>query len=151
MPTLRQLVDELSAREGVDVVRDAGGWFFFHDPARDLDPAQRVPFATIITTDAYDGASDLERRGLHRINLGPRLDTYRARFGEPPGWGEGPLAVVPGPDYTRVDTLMPHPQYALMGWVCIVAPSDASWKALRPLVEEAHEEGRRRWRARKKG
>lgn len=152
MPRAAALVAEIAAREGVRVVQAPGAWFFYHDPEGDLDLAKHHPFATIVTSDAFDGASDLERRGAFRVNLGLRMASYRARFGDPPGWGAGEMGIVAtGHDFTAADALMPHPQYAPMGWVCIVDPSDASWEALRPLLEEAHEEARRRWRARKKG
>lgn len=148
MPTLEAVAAALGAREGVDVEQAPGGWFFFHDPRKDTPPAKRMPFATLVATDAFDGVSNLEARGAWRLNLGIAMDSYRARFGAPPAWNrEGMGIVATGHDWTVEDVLMPHPQYAPLGWVCVVNPRDATWDALLPLVEEAHEEARRRHRA----
>jgi hypothetical protein len=75
---------------GVDVVTGTDGialgdTFFFYDPERNLDPKRRFPFATIVTKDYgdFDRASNLNRPGVFRLNIGLSNDTYRARFGPP--------------------------------------------------------------------
>ena len=82
--------------DGVDVVvasRDAGSpevaWgdtFFIYDPGRGLPPNRRFPFATIVTKDYgdFDCASQLNRPGVFRLNIGVSKDTYRSLFGPQP-------------------------------------------------------------------
>lgn len=127
----------LETLPGVEVV-EASGDAFFYDPTQDDPVDQRLPFATLVTNDEYDGASDLERRGLYRLNIGVSRETYEAHLGPPP---TGPITAEPvdtGHDYRAIDVLMPHPIYASMGWVSVVSPSDGTFEAMRPLLTEAH-------------
>ncbi|MBB6099370.1 hypothetical protein HNR42_002811 [Deinobacterium chartae] len=115
----------------VSVTEDSGNRFFFWGP--DL----RMPFATLVTNDAYDRASALDRPGVFRLNLGVRRQTYRSLFGPQPK-AAGPDGVVDtGYDYTALDRLMPHPVYAPMSWVCVLNPGPATFEVLRPLLAEA--------------
>ena len=82
--------------DGIDVVvasREAGSpeiaWgdtFFIYDPARQLPPAHQFPFATIVTKDYgdFDCASQLNRPGVFRLNIGISKETYRSLFGPQP-------------------------------------------------------------------
>src|SRR4051794_23583580 len=59
----------------------AGDTFFIYDPRGDLEPKQQFPFATIVTKNYgdFDNASDLDRPGVFRLNIGVSRDTFRAR------------------------------------------------------------------------
>ncbi len=132
----RAVVDAIHARlESVATSELNGDTFFFVG----TDPAdQRMPFATLVTSDAHDQASNLDRAGVYRLNIGVRPETYEARFGPLP---PGPIAADPvhtGHDYTALDRLMPHPIYSPLGWLCVLNPSPATLEALWPLLEEAH-------------
>lgn len=125
---------------GVDAVEPLNGdVFFFHDEEEHMDPGRRMPFATIVNSDDYDDASDLARPGVWRLNIGVGRETYRTLFGDPPrpakDWG----VIDTGHDYKRIDTLLPHPVYAPMGWVCVLNPGDAMFETLKPLLREAYE------------
>ncbi|RUR67702.1 hypothetical protein EJP67_11620 [Variovorax guangxiensis] len=96
--------------------------FFFHDGD------DKFPFATIVTKDnEFDNASKLDRAGVFRLNLGVGKETFRALFGEQPT----------APDYTALDTLMPHPLYAKMYWVSVINPSAKTFETVKPLIAEA--------------
>src|SRR4051794_12492596 len=75
-------VDVLVGTEGIA----SGDTFFYYDPERNLDPKRRFPFATIVTKDygEFDEASNLNRPGVFRLNIGLSHDTYRSRFGPQP-------------------------------------------------------------------
>lgn len=121
--------------EGVSVLEVNGDAFCF---VGDAPEDQRMPFATLVSSDAHDSASNLSRPGAFRLNIGVSRETYEARFGPPP---PGPLQADPidtGHDYTRIDVLMPHPIYSPLNWVCVVNPSEATFEALQPLLTEAH-------------
>jgi len=137
--------------EGVDVEvgsRKAGSpeiaWgdtFFIYDPDRNLEGAGRFPFATIVTKDYgdFDDASDLNRPGVFRFNIGVSKETYQSLFSD-----EGPH------DFTALDVLMPHPVYRRNHWVCVLNPSEKTFEKLKPLLAEAYAIAVRRIRKRSK-
>ena len=140
-------MDEASIRryvadtfEGVDVEvgsREAGSpeiaWgdtFFIYDPDRNLEGAGRMPFATMVTKDYgdFDNASNLNRPGVFRLNIGVSKETYESLF-----------AGHAAHDFTAFDVLMPHPVYGRNHWVCVLNPSEATFHSLEPLLAEAYE------------
>jgi len=97
--------------------------FFFHGADN------KFPFATIVTKDNdFDSASNLNRPGVFRLNVGVGKETFRALFGEQPS---------DDIDYTALDRLMPHPVYARMHWVSVINPSAATFETVKPLLAEA--------------
>jgi hypothetical protein len=121
--------------EGVNVViategLPAGDTFFIYDPNRDLPPNKQIPFATIVTKDygEFDNASNLNRDGVFRLNIGVSRQTFRRLFPDAKATYT----------YTALDTLMPHPVYAPQSFVCIVNPSEASFEQWLQLLEEAY-------------
>ena len=143
--------------DGVDIVvasRETGApevaWgdtFFSYDPDRDLEPKYRLPFATIVTKDYgdFDRASNLNRPGVFRLNIGVSKDTYHSLFGpQPPPLGASGV-VDTGHDFTAVNQLMPHPVYAPQSWVCVLNPREATFQAVRPLLAEAYDLAVRRY------
>src|SRR6476661_1026608 len=102
--------------DGVDVVigsREAGSpeiaWgdtFFIYDPDRNLEPRQQFPFATIVTKDygEFDRASNLDRAGVFRLNVGVSKQKFQSLFPAPDA----------GHDFTALDRIMPHPIYGKM-------------------------------------
>src|SRR5262249_36811718 len=108
----------------------AGDTFFIYDPERNLEPKQQMPFATIVTKDYgdFDRASNLDRPGVYRLNIGVGRDTFRSLF-----------AVDTEHDFTVLDQLLPHPVYATQSWVCVLNPSDDTFQTLGPLLAEAYD------------
>jgi hypothetical protein len=107
-----------------------GDTFFIYDPDRNLEGARRFPFATIVTKDYgdFDDASDLDRSGVFRLNIGVGRETYDSLF--EPGAEH---------DFTALDRLMPHPVYGRNHWVCVLNPSEATFELVEPLLREAYE------------
>ncbi|WP_425146567.1 DUF6194 family protein [Deinococcus sp.] len=124
--------------ESVDALTVAGNHFFFYSPGP--VPDHRLPFVTLMINDDNDAASKLGRPGIFRLNIGVGRKTYRSLFGPPPAAYVAPS----GYDYTALDTLLPHPVYAQMGWVCVLNPSPATFAALQPLLAQAYERAVRR-------
>ena len=142
------IVDTFS---GVDVVIGdegigAGDRFFFYDPDRSLDPKNRFPFATIVTKDYgdFDCASNLGRPGVFRLNIGVSSDTYRSHFGPQPRPAAGGSPVDTGHDFSALDQLIPHPVYAAQSWIAVLNPSEETFQAIKPLLDEAHQRAVRR-------
>jgi hypothetical protein len=127
---------------GLEVLRPtdgpgAGDTFFFYDPQRNIDPTHRLPFATIVSKDygEFDNASQLDRPGVFRLNVGVGRDTFGALFGPTSSAEPGQSTTY---DFAALDRLMPHPVYARQSWVCVLNPSPATFEAVKPLLAEAY-------------
>lgn len=112
-----------------------GDTFFIYDPERNLEGAQRFPFATIVVKDypGWDEASNLNREGVFRLNIGVDRETFDGLF--EPGAEH---------DFTALDTLMPHPVYAEQHWVSVLNPSPATFERIKPLLGSAYQVAVRR-------
>jgi hypothetical protein len=122
----------LDTFEGVKVVTDTGNSFFFYDPDN------KIPFATIVVNDDYDDVSDLNRDSVCRLNIGVSKQTYQTLFRTETEDGvEIPHNV--GHDLTALDTLMPHPVYGKMYWICVLNPSQPTFESVKPMLKEAYE------------
>lgn len=128
-----------NAFDDVDVVEATGDRYFFYNPPGELPADHRFPFATLVTSDAHDRASDLNRHAVFRLNVGVKSDTYRSLFGPQPSFRTDGGVADTGHDYTALNQIMPHPVYAAMSWVCVLNPSDATLETVRPLLAEAYE------------
>lgn len=122
----------LATFPGTHPMRAGEDHFFIHDPHRDLPGTRMIPWATLTTSDAYDDASDLDRPGVFRLNIGV---TREAAAG---------LGMSSAPDPTAPDVFLPHPVYGRQHWVCVLNP-DRTWPRARDLLVVAHELAVRRW------
>jgi Family of unknown function (DUF6194) len=139
------IINHISRLDGIDVVtatRESGApevaWgdtFFIYDPDHILTSTQQFPFATMDYGD-FDRASNLNRPGVFRLNIGVSAETYESLFGP-----SGPDHLAGGGrDFSVTDTLLPHPVYARQHWVCVLNPSDETFeRVVWPLVVGAHE------------
>jgi uncharacterized protein DUF6194 len=84
-----------------------GDIFFIYDPHRNLEGSRRFPFATIVIKDYgdFDNASNLDRPGVFRLNIGVSMETYACLFDASAEH-----------DFTALDQLMPHPVYGRNHW-----------------------------------
>jgi len=131
---------------GIATTTGAGDWFLFYDPDGVTRPDQRFPFCTLVTADRYDAASDLDRDlCAYRINLGVDRESYEELFGPAPRQAVGTEVLDTGFDYTTADTVLPHPFYAPLHWLCVVNPGERSRSLLATLLEQAHELAKRRY------
>jgi hypothetical protein len=124
--------------DGSFTAAEWGDTFFYYNPGSKLP--NDIYFATLKTgDDDYDRASNLDRPGVFRLNIGVSKDTYRRLFGAGPthiGSGQNELE---GHDLTALDRIMPHPVYASMGWVCVVNPGPETFDAVKLLLAEAYD------------
>src|SRR6266849_120918 len=132
-------VDVVSPTDGVG----AGDTFFSYDPERNLDPKHRFPFATIVTKDygEFDCASNLNRPGVFRLNIGLGKDTYRSLFGPQPAAPGEAGAVDTGHDFAALDQAMPRSPHCIRclprrtSWPSAgrldARPADECWPAVR--------------------
>lgn len=115
-----------------------GDVFFYAGPFNGDEPPQRLPFATIVTKDypGFDEASDLDRPGVFRLNVGVGRTSFQQLF---PDWSG-----VDGFDFTVPDVLLPHPVYWAQFWLSVVNPSRPRLEEIEPWLVQAHERATRR-------
>lgn len=136
------LAKTLAARfEGVILVDAWGETSLFYNPQKRLP--RGVYFATVKSKDGdNDKASDLDRDGIFRLNIGTTKPLFLERFGPPPPRPAKGMAIEGAWDFHTVDRLTPHPVYGWMSWVSILNPSEASLAALEPLLVAAYEKAK---------
>ncbi|MFF0155229.1 DUF6194 family protein [Micromonospora sp. NPDC005203] len=125
-------VDQLVASEENGSPEGAWGDRFFY-----FGPDRRQPFATIVEHDVlgFDEASQLDRPGVFRLNLDLGRVEFERLFGFPPGAFEDHRHTF---DFARLDTLVPHPGYALHGFGSIVMPGPQMLPEIDRLIAIAH-------------
>lgn len=140
--TLQQLLDFVrtldgaliwSPEEGSDTPPIAwGDHFFYHAPDGQVPPNVQ-PYGTVVTKNYPDDtASDLDGEGRWRVNV----HVGRDRFEELTG-GEGPQDLGTS-DFSVVDTVLPHPVYRALGWVCVINPGDRTSDVVQGMLRDAH-------------
>lgn len=107
------------------------------------------PFATIVAHDlpGFDDRSRLDRAGTFRLNI----EVGRAEFRRLFGYGPEAFAVHRDEiDFAVFDRLLPHPVYAVQGWVSVVNPAEQTGEAVARLLARARERsaGREKRRSR---
>ena len=117
----------------VETVNNYGYDMFFYRSDRKLS------FATLISSDYdYDNVSNLNRPGVFRLNIGVSKQTFQSLFG---------VDEVNFKDYdfTALDVIMPHPEYAQYHYICVLSPSEKTFEKIRSLLAEAYDIAARRY------
>ena len=142
------LRDLLGLDPGLRRERYWGEDSLFYNPGR-VAPLG-VIFASIKDHDgANDSSAELSREGVYRFAFCLAPGTYARLFGETPARPpKGGVVELDDYDPTRLDELMPHPVYAWMRWVQILAPTPPAFESLRPLLAESFELVRAKWKRR---
>lgn len=126
---------------------------YYSEQAVFYNPGRAAPlgviFAAIKDHDGLnDQASRLSRPRVFRLAFALAPRAYAARFGDvpprPPRGGVVRLEFDPA----ALNELAPHPVYAWMRWVQILAPTRRQFVALRPLLEESLTLVQARWKRR---
>lgn len=140
-----EIVDDLTGRfDGLAPKASWGETSLFYNPGRAL--ANGVYFCTLKEHDGdNDKASHLDRPGVFRLSLGLPVRSYEELFGPRPARPPKGTVVQTGHDFTRSDSLMPHPIYAWMGWVQVLNPSDSTFAAMQPLFVESYDHAVRKF------
>ncbi len=118
---------------GVETTTNFGYTFFFYGSDH------KLPFATLASSDNdYDRISNLDRPGVFRLNIGVSKQTFQALFGTA-------KVDVSSYDFTVLDVIMPHPDYAQQYFICVLSPSEATFERIRALLAEAYDIAVRRY------
>ena len=108
--------------EGIQTEFSNGATFFF------TGNDHKFPFATLVTNDFHDTASNLNRAGVFRLNIGVSKATFQRLF-------EGKSDF----DFSALDQIMPHPIYGMMFWICVLSPSENTLETVHGLLAEAYQ------------
>ncbi len=128
------ILDQYSGLVAVDAW---GEQSFFYNPDGRLP--RGVYFATLKDKDGdNDKASKLGRDGVYRFNFGVSKPSFERVLGERPARPAAGGVVDTGHDFTQLNTLLPHPVYAWMSWVCILNPDESVFRGLVPLLNESY-------------
>ncbi len=126
--TIRQFI--VTSFPDIGITDASGDSYFF------TDPEKKHPFATLITSDAHDQVSDLNRPGVYRLNIGVSKQTFGNLFG-PDRSDAGEVEY----DFAAMDRIMPHPVYGKMYWVCVLNPNEGTFETVKVLLTEAYNAG----------
>ncbi|RNC90787.1 MAG: hypothetical protein ED558_16960 [Oricola sp.] len=138
-----------SELDGVRPVEAWGETSYFFNPGGAL--ARGTYLATIKQKDGpNDRASDLDRDGVWRLNIGVGKRRFQAMFGALPTRPPKGETVKGSWDFAAIDRIVPHPVYGWMGWVAVLCPSEPTFKACKPLIAEAHDRAAASFRRRVK-
>lgn len=110
--------------ENVEREENFGYIFYF------VGDDHRLSFVTIANSDnEYDSVSNLNREGVFRINIGVSRETFKTLLGD-----YDSEAI----EYSVLDVVLPHPDYAKQNFVCILNPSGDNVEITKKLILEAH-------------
>ncbi|MCC0636775.1 MULTISPECIES: DUF6194 family protein [unclassified Clostridioides] len=97
----------------------------------------------VLTIKEKDGENDksssLNRSNVYRVNVCLKKETFIKRFDNIPKRPDAGQIVKMDFDFTKLDTIMPHPVYAWMGWVCVLNPSEKTFKELKVMIQESYD------------
>jgi hypothetical protein len=125
----------LDTFDGVEAETADGNTFFFFGSER------MFPFATLVTNDAYDQASNLSRPSVFRLNIGISKQTYQGLFGARAAPANEQSGGAHSHDFAALDQVMPHPIYGRQYWVCVLNPGLATFEGVvQPLLAEAYQQ-----------
>ncbi|MEU8887723.1 DUF6194 family protein [Streptomyces sp. NPDC048442] len=148
-PSREQIITAVRGLDGALVVTPQQGddfpelvWgdaFFFYAPDGRM-PKNVQPYATIVTKNYPDDtASDLDPADRWRVNVHVDRATFWELTGEEPG------ALARPRDHAAADTVLPHPVYGALGWVCVVNPAEVATDTVVRLLRGAHDAARTRF------
>lgn len=52
-------------------------------------------------------------------------------------------------DFTSINNIIPHPVYAWMSWICCLSPTEKTFNKLKPLIQEAYEYAKEKYKKKK--
>jgi hypothetical protein len=107
-----------------------GDAFFYYAPDGVVPKSQ--PFATVVTKD-YPGepSSGLDEPGAFRVNLAAGAADFQKWAAQSPT--------------ITTDTILPHPVYSSLNWLCVVNPGPRATADLQGLLRSAHDLARARY------
>ena len=134
--------------KGTVFVNSWGEKGVFYNPDKSLK--RGIYILTIKEKDGEnDKSSKLDRDGIYRVNLGVRKENFTKMFGTVPKRPTKGGIVDMDYDFSETNKIIPHPVYAWMSWICVLNPSKETFDKLKPLIAEAYEYSKEKYRKKK--
>ena len=127
----------LSKYEGLFVNENWWETWLFYNPEHKLKKG--IYLLTFKEKDGKnDSSSDLNREKFYRLNLGISKETFTKLFGSIPSRPKAGEVISMSHNFSQTDTIIPHPVYGWMAWICVINPSQETFNTLLPLIEEGY-------------
>ena len=109
-----------------------------------VNPEQKLKrgsyFATIKSKDgANDKASNLNRPGVFRLNIGLTPEKYTEIFSLRPSRPSKGGVIIGNYDFQAINTFIPHPVYGWMGWIAINNPEQNNFEKCQEYFDIAYQ------------
>ncbi len=124
---------------GLIVDQNWGETGLFYNPEKKLKKG--IYLLTLKEKDGEnDRASYLDRnKESYRLNLGIKKQTFIDLFGLIPSRPTAGNIVDMDYDFSKTDTILPHPIYSWMAWICVINPTKKTFEKLLPLIAEGYQ------------
>ncbi|NJN80287.1 MAG: hypothetical protein HC797_07355 [Anaerolineales bacterium] len=86
----------------------------------------------------------MNRPDIFRLNIGISKQTFQSLFGKD-------KINVRDYNFTTLDMIMPHPEYAQYHFICVLSPSEKTFEKICSLLAEAYNIAVRRYASQNKG
>lgn len=86
-----------------------------------------------------DKASELNRGGIYRFNVGISKQDYTLMFGSVPKRPSKGGVIETGHDFRQINVITPHPVYGWMHWISVLNPSKKTIETLSPIIERSYQ------------
>ncbi|MDF1684197.1 MAG: DUF6194 family protein [Legionellaceae bacterium] len=110
------------------------------------NPENKFPKGAYVLTfkekdGKHDASSNLNADGKYRLNLKISKATFLSLFKNLPIRPAAGGVIEGDYNFSALDTVMPHPIYGWMTWVCVVNPTPETidWMESQGLFEEAYQ------------
>ncbi len=136
--------------DGLVLNKNWGEVGLFYNPENKL--SKGVYLLTFKEKDGLnDKASNTDRNGVFRLNIGISKDTFFRLFGERPKRPKAGQIIDMCYDFSELNKIMPHPIYGWMSWICILNPTKETFNKLFPLIEEGYHLALKKYEKKVKG
>lgn len=134
---IQEIIDDTPGKyDGMVVNHNWEEKGLFYNPGNKL--AKGIYILTFKEKDGpNDNASNVNRDGIYRLNLGISKDSFIALFGEIPKRPSAGKTINTGHNFQKLDTIMHHPVYGWMSWIAIHNSGKQTFEILKPLINES--------------
>ena len=136
------IINIIKSFDDVEIHNAWGEISCFYNPNKQMK--RGTYFMTIKEKDGEnDKASNLDRVNIFRLNFGLPSSVFVEMFGAKPKRPSKGECIDGSWDFTELDKIMPHPVYGWMGWVCVLNPSELTFKTCLLLIQEAYKKAQK--------
>ncbi|UII26030.1 DUF6194 family protein [Fulvivirga maritima] len=133
-----EIIEDIKSQfQGLVLDKNWGEEGLFYNPEGKL--AKGVYLLTFKEKDGpNDSASNTNREGVYRLNLGISEASFLSLFREKLARPKAGNTINMNCDFTEFDKVMPHPVYGWMCWIGVLNPTKVTYsKLLFPLISES--------------